>query len=387
MSGDEVLQNRQALAEVGLDRTRNDVTLRVSHQTAHSGDLTHLGHTASSARVDHHVNRVGLGEVGLHGGGQLSSGLGPDLDEILTTLLLGHGTTVVLSVDLGGASLVPRQNLRLGRRGLDVADGDGHAGQRTPLVADVLEVVEDVGHLELGHPLAEVVDNLANLLLADEVVDIRVVVRQHLVEQGLSQGGVEDDGAVSANRLAVRRHDALETQLDLGTDLELAEIMGHDCLGQRGESTSLTLEAVKGHRQVVGADDHLVRGQGDRATVSRFEDVVRRQHQDAGLGLGLRAQRQVHSHLVTVEVSVEGRADKRVKLDGLALDELGLEGLDTQTVQGRCTVQQNRVLLDDLLEDVPHHGTLALDHALGGLDVLGVLEVGQTLHDEGLEQF
>ena len=64
-----------------------------------------------------------------------------------------------------------------------------------------------------------------------------------------------------------------------------------------------------------------------------FEDVVARQHEDAGLGLRLRGERHVDGHLVTVEVGVEGRADERVDLDGLALDELRLEGLDAEAVQ------------------------------------------------------
>src|SRR3712207_8862096 len=55
-----------------------------------------------------------------------------------------------------------------------------------------------------------------------------------------------------------------------------------------------------------------------------------------------------------VEVRVERVADQRVDLDRLALDELGLEGLDAQAVEGRGAVEQHRVLVDDLLEDVPH---------------------------------
>src|SRR5690606_15073281 len=101
---------------------------------------------------------------------------------------------------------------------------------------------------------------------------------------------------------------------------------------------------------------------------------------------GLEAQRDVHGHLVAVEVSVERRTDQRVQADGLALDQLGLERLDAQTVQRRGAVQQNRVLADDLVQDVPDGGLFALDHALGLLDgarqALGV----QTRVDEGLEQ-
>ena len=118
----------------------------------------------------------------------------------------------------------------------------------------------------------------------------------------------------------------------------------------------------------------------------RLEDVVARQHQDAGLGLRLCRQRQVHGHLVAVEVRVERGADERVDLDGLALDQLRLEGLDAEAVQRRRAVEQHGVLGDDLLEHVPHDGAGALDHPLGALDVLRVVEVDQPLHDERLEQ-
>ena len=110
------------------------------------------------------------------------------------------------------------------------------------------------------------------------------------------------------------------------------------------------------------------------------------QHQHPGLGLGLGRQRHVDGHLVAVEVGVERRADERVDLQGLALDEHRLEGLDAEAVQRRRTVQQHRVLLDDVLEDVPHLRAATLDHALGGLDVLRQLEVDEALHDERLEQ-
>ena len=131
---------------------------------------------------------------------------------------------------------------------------------------------------------------------------------------------------------------------------------------------------------------HVQTRHGQRLTGRRGQDVVGRQHEDAGLGLRLGAQRQVHSHLVTVEVSVERRADEGVQLDGLTLDELRLERLDAQTVQGRCAVEQHGVFGDDLFEDVPHLRMLALHHALGRLDVLSVVEIDQALHHEGLEQ-
>ncbi len=67
-----------------------------------------------------------------------------------------------------------------------------------------------------------------------------------------------------------------------------------------------------------------------------------------------------------------------MNLDGLALDENRLEGLDPETVQRRRPVQQHRMLLDHFTENVPDLGALTFHHALGGLDVLREVEVDQT---------
>ena len=79
------------------------------------------------------------------------------------------------------------------------------------------------------------------------------------------------------------------------------------------------------------------------------------------------AEGQVNRHLVTVEVGVESRTDKRVQLDCLAFNQLRLEGLDTQPVKCRCTVQQHRVSLENVFEDIPYNRVLAVDDLLRAL--------------------
>ena len=69
------------------------------------------------------------------------------------------------------------------------------------------------------------------------------------------------------------------------------------------------------------------------------------------------------SHLVAVEVGVERGADQRVQLDGAAFDQNRLKCLNAQTVQGRCTVQQNGMALDDGLRETSHTSVRStLDH-------------------------
>src|SRR5207245_8813142 len=68
------------------------------------------------------------------------------------------------------------------------------------------------------------------------------------------------------------------------------------------------------------------------------------------------------------------------------LDEGGLEGLDAETVQSRRPVEQHRMLADDLFQNVPHLGTLLLDHALGRLDRRGEAVELKLGIDEWLEE-
>ncbi len=67
-----------------------------------------------------------------------------------------------------------------------------------------------------------------------------------------------------------------------------------------------------------------------------MQDVVGRHHQDARFQLRFERQRDVHGHLVAVEVGVEGGADQRMKLDRLAFDQHRLERLDAEAVERRA---------------------------------------------------
>ena len=111
------------------------------------------------------------------------------------------------------------------------------------------------------------------------------------------------------------------------------------------------IHAIAGH--VVEAEYDVLRRHDDRLTGRWRQDVVRRHHERTRLELGFQRERHVHGHLVAVEVGVVRGTDQRVELDGLALDEGRLERLDAETMQGRCAVQQHRMLADDLGKDVP----------------------------------
>ena len=138
--------------------------------------------------------------------------------------------------------------------------------------------------------------------------------------------------------------------------------------------------------RVVEPEDDVLRRVDDRLAVGGREDVVRAHHEHARFHLRFDRERHVDGHLVTVEVGVERRADERVKLDGLAFDEDGLERLDAEAVKRRRAVQENRVLADDLFEDVPNLGTLLLHHLLRRFDGVDVTALFELVVDERLEE-
>ena len=94
----------------------------------------------------------------------------------------------------------------------------------------------------------------------------------------------------------------------------------------------------------------------------------------------------MNGHLITVEVGVERRADERMDLDRLALDQNRLERLDAQTMERRSAVEKDRMLLDHFLERVPYLGFLQLDELLCGLDRADQTLLFEPLVDERLEQ-
>ena len=174
VGGDEVLEHRQAFHEVRLDRPLDDLTLRVRHQTAHTGELTDLVERSAGTGVGHHEDRVGLVERVLHRLRDDIGRLGPDRGDALPPLLLGHQAALVLALDLGHILLVAGEDGLLLGRDDDVVLRDRHAGLRRVAEGERLDRVE---HRRDGE----------GAVLTDETVDERVelALRQRPVDEHL----------------------------------------------------------------------------------------------------------------------------------------------------------------------------------------------------------
>ena len=158
-------------------------------------------------------------------------------------------------------------------------------------------------------------------------------------------------------------------------------------LSGAGEDDLVTLHLFLGDGQVVTPHDDVLGRSDDRIPVCRREDVVCRQHQVLRFQLSFYREWQVNSHLVAVKVSIEPLADEWVHENRIAFDENRLKSLDSHAVKGRRTVQQHRVPLSHLLEDIPDLIVFSFQHLLGTLDGICVSKFLEAADDEGLEQF
>ncbi len=444
--GDEVLQNRQAFAEIGFDGDLNGAPGGVGHQAAHTGQLADLGLGTTGAGIRHHEDGVVAVHGRLEGVGHVGGSLFPGGHHQAVALVIGEEAALVLVLDLDDFLLGGGDKLPLLIGDGHIGDGHGEGALGGELVTPGLDGVQHLGGAGKAVLGDTAVHNLAQLLLAAHEVDLRLedllgvgavheiqILRNALVKEQAAHGGAHQLMAhLTADfRKAADQDGLVELQDALGVgqlglvvvgeyavDLFCLPVLGLGAQGGGGAVPAVCLSVpdphpvVLGHRavgqrlggvgggligevgvvggvaligQVVGAQHHILGGHGDRPAIGGLEQVVGGQHEDAGFSLGLGGQGDVDGHLVAVEVGVEGGAHQGVELHGPALHQDRLEGLDAQAVEGGGAVEHDGVLLDDGFQSVPHGGGALVHFLFGGLDVADAA-LHQLLHDEGPEQ-
>ncbi len=111
--------------------------------------------------------------------------------------------------------------------------------------------------------------------------------------------------------------------------IEAANVVGNNRFFRRTEPHTLAEHTIAVLREIVRAQNHVLRRNSDRLTILRRYDIVRRKHEDCALELSFVAERYVHGHLVTVEVGVERRTNERMDLERAAFNQSRLECLNT----------------------------------------------------------
>ena len=80
----------------------------------------------------------------------------------------------------------------------------------------------------------------------------------------------------------------------------------------------------------------------------------------------------MNRHLIPVEISIVRGAGQRVEVNRITVHENRLEGLHREAMQGRRPIQQDRVILDQFLQDIPHLG-----HPTTQRLVLDLVKIGE----------
>ena len=393
----EILEHAQAFLEVRDNRRLDDLARGLGHQATHARQLLHLGGGTTGAGMGHHVDRVdlrfapglrvhGMGRNSLHHlVGDLVGALRPGINNLVVLLALGNQADLILLFIFLHQAEGFLDQLVLGFRNDHVIlakRNTGHAGMfeaqrhdpvgkqhRLFLTAEAIDDVENLGDFFLGQ---QAIDNVK----ADIGISRQELGKQHAARSGLhphTQGlALLVNTLVTRDNLGMQRHRTnVQGQLNL---VQIGE--GHACAGL----------AFTVHGQVIQPQHDILAGHDDRLAVGRAEDVVGRHHQNAGLELGLQRKRYMHRHLIAVEVGVEGGTDQRMKLDRLALDQHRLKGLDAQAMQRRRPVQQNRMLADHLIQDIPDFAALLLDQLFRLFDCGGDAQAVKARINERLEQ-
>jgi hypothetical protein len=242
---------------------------------------------------------------------------------------------------------------------------------------DVLEIIEELHRLGVAQAVVAIQDESGDLLLLELLVHRPERHRHDLVEEHAAHGRLDQ----------LRRVPRVEpAHPDPRLETHVLRVVRHADLFHVREHAALAGGVLLLLGQVVDAEDHVLRRNHQRRAVRRRQDIVGRQHEDLRLELRLMGERHVHRHLVPVEVRVERRADERVDLDRLALDQDGLERLDPSrwSVGARFSSTGCSLMMSSRMSQT--FRTLLLHHLFGGLDRRGETLLFELPQDERLEE-
>ena len=303
----------------------------------------------------------------------------PGVDDLIVALLIGDKTHIEVGLDLIDLVLTTLDDRCFLLRHDDVVEVEGKTGEVRHAVTEVLHTVEERASSVHTYVFDYVGDELTQSLLRDDTVEEANLLRDDLVDDDTSHGGLYD----MADRITLLINVVNQTfHLSVLVDTLLVEC--DDSLFRTIEGLTLTLCTRTDLGDIVKTEHHILRRHGDRSTIGRVEDVVALEHQNLSFQHGLIAQRQVNSHLVTIEVGVERCTSQRVELDSLALDHLWLECHHRQTVKRRSTVQKHRVTFHHVLKNIPNHRLTAVHDLLSTLNCLHDATLDELADDKRL---
>ena len=166
VSRDEVLKHRKTFTEVRGNRALDDLTRRLGHQTAHTGELLDLGAVTTRTGGHHDVERVVmlLALVVFKSAEEFISNLvtdlGPFIDDLLVALTVGDDTATILLLEFFDVLIGLRKTSGLGRRNHHVRDTNRTTGTSCFAETEALQAVQCEDGLLVTSGLEAAPDNV-----------------------------------------------------------------------------------------------------------------------------------------------------------------------------------------------------------------------------------
>ena len=302
----------------------------------------------------------------------------PRVDDLIVALVVRNEPAAIVHHDLFDSFVTLSDELSLLFGDDDVTEVEGETALEGHVVPEVLDIIEELCRDSHTADLDHAADDVTQALLTEDFVDVAHFLRYVLVDEQTTHRGVDHmmDGFAIL--------DIVDVDLDRSVEVDLTFVISDGSFLDTVEGVAVTLSTGTELGDVVQTEHHVLRRNGDRRTIGRVENIVRSEHKHLRFENSFVAEREVDSHLVTVEVRVEGGTGQRMELNSLTLDHLRLEGLDTETVKCRSTVQEDGMALHDVLEDIPYDGILAVYDLLSALNRLDDTALDELTDDEGL---
>ena len=306
----------------------------------------------------------------------------PDVDNLVVTFLIGDKAHAIFTADALNLLITLTNEFFLLFGNNDITKVEGQTTFVCQTVTKVFDTIEELAGTSHTYSLDNVGNDATKSLFRDYVIEEAYLLGDDLISNDTTNRGLYHALAKgSILKLVVDHHKYWSMYIDA-----LFIVCNDGFLGTI-ELQTCTLCARTKLGDIVQTEHHVLRRNGDRCTVGRVQNIVRLKHQNLSLKDCLIAQRQMHSHLVAVEVGIERRTSQRMKLNCLTLNHLWLESLNTETVKCRSTVQQNGVTLHDELEDIPNDWILTVNNLLGTLHGLNNTALNEFTDNEGFVKF
>ena len=292
MCGTEVLQHRQAFAEVRLNRRLDNLTGWLGHQTTHTSQLSNLFDTTTSTRVRHQEHWIDvpiISNVSLHGlhhvGRDRLASFGPLIKHHVVAFVAGHQTAVVRLLVFHDRFLGLLDEILLGVRSHQVIGRERQTTSSRFSETHLHHVIKQMNRGFATKTLVAIANHASQVTTTHCVVVIIHSVRKHAVEQHTPWRSLDDRTVFYVLVFGFQLLEFRQSHLDPRMQL-------NDALGQRhfdfvvtGKHHSFALLVGQVQRGVIATHHDVLRRTHNRFTVGRREHVVGTHHQRVGFHL------------------------------------------------------------------------------------------------------